>query len=155
MIDAAEFEQRWGRAPEGDELERANCLTPGTVGHFYCGICLNHESPRSMCGCFPLRSFRADLNPITVAQSDEDPSHIAIGPREAQFPDVDDGRDCLSLVLEGFDFDRYMHRTITQTTVDMLRADLFAVFRQRVSDGKIIAGPRGWIMVEPLRQVGT
>lgn len=52
MIDAGAFERMTGRPPEQDDLHRVNCTTVGTVGHFSCGICPEHNGPRFVCGCF-------------------------------------------------------------------------------------------------------
>lgn len=41
-----------GRAPETDDLERANCPKAGTMGHTACGIC-EHGHPVFLCyECF-------------------------------------------------------------------------------------------------------
>jgi len=52
MIDAKQFVGMTGRAPEGDELERANCDVAGTPGHLACGICPECNKPRFVCGHF-------------------------------------------------------------------------------------------------------
>lgn len=51
MIDAQQFEELFGRAPEQDDLDRVNCGEAGTLGHVSCGICGVHNLPRFMCGC--------------------------------------------------------------------------------------------------------
>jgi hypothetical protein len=44
-MTAAEFKQIVGREPEQDDLERANCNSAGTPGHYGCGVC-PHGIPR-------------------------------------------------------------------------------------------------------------
>jgi hypothetical protein len=47
-MNAKEFEQRFGFAPQQDDLERVNCpLTE--IGHQQCGICEKHNRPMFMC----------------------------------------------------------------------------------------------------------
>lgn len=50
-----EFKKRFGRAPEQDDLHRVNCEQPGTLGHFMCGVCPEHQKPRFMCGCLSVK----------------------------------------------------------------------------------------------------
>jgi hypothetical protein len=40
-----------GRPPQLDELDRASCAAAGTVGHWQCGWCDQHNKPRFICGC--------------------------------------------------------------------------------------------------------
>jgi|HubBroStandDraft_6_1064221.scaffolds.fasta_scaffold554497_2 hypothetical protein len=40
-----------GRPPQLDELDRASCAAAGTVGHWQCGWCDEHNKPRFICGC--------------------------------------------------------------------------------------------------------
>lgn len=50
-LSAAAFKEVVGRAPEQDDLLRVNCLDAGKVGHYKCGWCESHGSPRFQCGC--------------------------------------------------------------------------------------------------------
>ena len=50
-MDAQEFEEKTGRAPENDDLERVNCPEAGVDGHWLCGWCENHDKPFFECGC--------------------------------------------------------------------------------------------------------
>jgi hypothetical protein len=47
----SEFEQAFGAPPRKDDLHRVNCTEVGKFGHYQCGICLSHQSPRFLCGC--------------------------------------------------------------------------------------------------------
>lgn len=49
-MNAKEFEALVGRAPENDDLDRANCDTTGEPGHRQCGICHLCGQPRFLCG---------------------------------------------------------------------------------------------------------
>lgn len=51
QLTAADFTQRFGFAPEQDDLQRANCTESGKVGHYMCGVCPKHDKPRFVCGC--------------------------------------------------------------------------------------------------------
>lgn len=51
-ITAQQFEERFGVAPEQDDLERANCPEAGLAGHKQCGVCEKHQKPRFICGCY-------------------------------------------------------------------------------------------------------
>jgi hypothetical protein len=51
IVDAALYKEVTGVAPKHDDLERANCTKQGPFGHQLCGICEEHERPRSHCGC--------------------------------------------------------------------------------------------------------
>jgi hypothetical protein len=51
MIDGNDFEDRTGRKPEHDDLERVNCNQAGETGHWSCGWCDEHYAPRFECGC--------------------------------------------------------------------------------------------------------
>lgn len=54
-IDEAEFERRFGRKPQNDDLDRVNCTSPGKIGHFMCGVC-EHDRPCFECPvCFVRR----------------------------------------------------------------------------------------------------
>jgi hypothetical protein len=55
-VNADEFEKRFGHKPERDDLHRVNCPTPGSLGHFLCGVCDAHNQPRAECGCVAPRS---------------------------------------------------------------------------------------------------
>lgn len=50
-MDAKEFEERTGRPPENDDLERVNCAKAGEPGHHFCGWCGDHNRPMYECGC--------------------------------------------------------------------------------------------------------
>lgn len=50
-MDAIQFAQKTGRAPEQDDLERVNCSNVGEPGHAACGWCNLHDGPRFQCGC--------------------------------------------------------------------------------------------------------
>lgn len=50
-MDATEFEQKVGRPPENDDLDRVNCDKHGLPGHYFCGWCEMHDKPRFECGC--------------------------------------------------------------------------------------------------------
>jgi hypothetical protein len=45
-----EFEQKTGRKPRDDDLERVNCSHVGEFGHWQCGWCLRCDRPRFECG---------------------------------------------------------------------------------------------------------
>ncbi len=45
------FIEMTGRKPQDDDLERCNCNLVGNIGHWSCGICLEHNKPRFECGC--------------------------------------------------------------------------------------------------------
>lgn len=53
-MDAKEFTEKVGRAPVDDDLERSNCPTPGSAGHYCCGWCGIHDKPRFECGCIQM-----------------------------------------------------------------------------------------------------
>jgi hypothetical protein len=48
-LDAETYTQRFGVAPERDDLERVNCPVAGMLGHWQCGIC-SCGKPRVLCG---------------------------------------------------------------------------------------------------------
>ena len=50
MLTAKEFEEKVGRAPEQDDLDRVNCKEVGRVGHLHCGWCKECDKPRFICG---------------------------------------------------------------------------------------------------------
>ncbi len=50
-LTTEEFAQRFGFAPENDDLDRVNCKDAGSLGHWSCGICSTHNKPRFICGC--------------------------------------------------------------------------------------------------------
>lgn len=52
-MDADYFKQVVGREPVQDDLHRVNCDQARTIGHYQCGWCLFHETPRFECGCLP------------------------------------------------------------------------------------------------------
>ena len=45
------FEEKTGSTPIEDDLERCNCKLAGQIGHWNCGWCEKHDTPRFMCGC--------------------------------------------------------------------------------------------------------
>ena len=47
-ITAEMFTRRTGHAPKDDDLDRANCLQAGSMGHWGCGWC-PHDKPRWQC----------------------------------------------------------------------------------------------------------
>lgn len=58
-MNAEMFEEKVGRPPQHDDLERVNCPDAGKDGHWYCGWCLEHDLPRFECGC-RLRNLEDD-----------------------------------------------------------------------------------------------
>ena len=50
-----EYTARFGRAPERDDLERANCEHAGEFSHWFCGVCQQCGKPRAMCGHFYIK----------------------------------------------------------------------------------------------------
>jgi hypothetical protein len=54
MISAEHFEDRVGRPPENDDLERSNCPIAGEVGHWGCGWAMPEDLPVFMVS----RAFR-------------------------------------------------------------------------------------------------
>lgn len=50
-ITIEEFRKMTEFLPEQDDLERANCHLAGNIGHSSCGVCLEHNKPRFICGC--------------------------------------------------------------------------------------------------------
>lgn len=34
-----------------DCAERIACKKAGSIGHFQCGVCFDHNKPRFLCGC--------------------------------------------------------------------------------------------------------
>lgn len=48
-ITALMFEMATGAPPQRDDLERCNCPSAGTPGHFTCGWCNDCNRPRFMC----------------------------------------------------------------------------------------------------------
>lgn len=53
-MTAEEFRQRFGIEPRQDDLERVTCEKAGDVGHYWCGVCTEHQQPRFLCGCCAL-----------------------------------------------------------------------------------------------------
>jgi hypothetical protein len=49
-ITAKYFEERVGRPPKDDDLERCNCRKAGQLGHHFCGWDMLAELPRFMAG---------------------------------------------------------------------------------------------------------
>lgn len=50
-MTAEEFRERFRREPEHDDLERVDCSKAGQAGHYWCGVCTEHQAPRFLCGC--------------------------------------------------------------------------------------------------------
>jgi hypothetical protein len=50
VFTADYFKKCVGRAPTGDDLQRANCKDSGTLGHWACGWCFECDRPRFVCG---------------------------------------------------------------------------------------------------------
>jgi len=50
-ITAAEYQELTGFEPIQDDLERTNCSRVGMIGHWFCGVCPDHNKPRFVCGC--------------------------------------------------------------------------------------------------------
>jgi len=50
-ITKKKFRAAMGRDPQQDELDRCNCAAAGTVGHWGCGWCEEHNKPRFSCAC--------------------------------------------------------------------------------------------------------
>ena len=50
-MDAAQFEERTGRKPENEDLERVNCVFAGQIRHLSCGWCETCDVPRFECSC--------------------------------------------------------------------------------------------------------
>src|SRR5688572_18281159 len=48
-MTAEQYEQKTGRAPDQDDLQRANCDRVGKVGHENCGWCEECDGPRFEC----------------------------------------------------------------------------------------------------------
>lgn len=47
-----QFNERFGRMPEQDDLDRVNCPYVGQPMHTLCGLCPTHGNrPRFECGC--------------------------------------------------------------------------------------------------------
>ena len=44
------FEERVGREPENDDIDRCNCEDAGKPGHHACGWCPTCDQPRFICG---------------------------------------------------------------------------------------------------------
>ena len=51
MITREQFVGAVGREPESDDLDRCNCEQAGAAGHFQCGWCEEHDTPRFACAC--------------------------------------------------------------------------------------------------------
>lgn len=51
IITEEYFKEKTGYDPIQDDLERANCTLAGTLGHYSCGWCEEHDLPHFQCGC--------------------------------------------------------------------------------------------------------
>ena len=58
-MNAIEFTNITGRAPENDDLERTNCVNAGDESHSMCGTCVEHGQPRFIGGHFHERTLEA------------------------------------------------------------------------------------------------
>lgn len=47
-ITEKHYEKAVGRPPENDDLERANCILGGELGHFSCGWSEEYNLPHTM-----------------------------------------------------------------------------------------------------------
>lgn len=54
-MNAQEFEEKMGRPPIQDDLDRVNCLKKGEIGHTRCGWCEKCDRPNWLCICIPER----------------------------------------------------------------------------------------------------
>ena len=61
-MNAEEFKQKTGCAPEDDDLERVNCPKAGQTGHLNCGWCDKHDHPVFEC-TETMLSRRGGFNP--------------------------------------------------------------------------------------------
>lgn len=48
-MTAEAFREHYGVDPEQDDVDRVNCETVGSVGHFGCGLCPATGKPRFSC----------------------------------------------------------------------------------------------------------
>jgi len=73
MITAQEFENKTGRVPQDDDLDRVNCDKAGTPGHRQCGWCPVHDAPRFMCSCrsgAEIESLHGPTSAIEIAKQE-------------------------------------------------------------------------------------
>ena len=61
-LDEEAFRALTGSLPQVDDLERANCTKAGEQFHSVCGICEEHEVPRTYCGCTAVSTHARNLN---------------------------------------------------------------------------------------------
>lgn len=50
-LNEEEFTEFFGEKPIEDQLHRLNCKEAGETGHYVCGWCFEHSTPRFDCGC--------------------------------------------------------------------------------------------------------
>jgi hypothetical protein len=70
-ITKKKFKEATGRKPSDDDMGRVNCAAAGTIGHYQCGWCEEHDKPRLVCSCIfrtrpPVSSGIVTVN-LTVA----------------------------------------------------------------------------------------
>jgi hypothetical protein len=66
-ITKKKFKEATGRKPSDDDMGRVNCTAAGTMGHYQCGWCEEHDKPRFVCACLLRISSRPPAsNIITV-----------------------------------------------------------------------------------------
>lgn len=78
---ASEYRWLFGHEPGGDDLQRVCCRDAGRVGHWFCGVCLQHAAPRFMCGCVAQKGEKpvAEPNDETWPSEFLTCKHVAAG----------------------------------------------------------------------------
>lgn len=61
-ITSKDFQYATGQKPVEDDLERANCLKAGDVGHRHCGWCYDCNAPVTICKCPYLKPERTPFS---------------------------------------------------------------------------------------------
>lgn len=74
---AEQYEYRYGRPPEHDDLERINCDCAGDPGHRQCGWCVECNGPRMFCHSCSSRSFRNTARRLVSKEDFEEQCSIA------------------------------------------------------------------------------
>lgn len=68
----ATFKQITGQHPKEDDLDRANCLRAGEVGHHSCGVCSNCSMPRFIgCDCAVMQEHASKQRRNKMAEYDK------------------------------------------------------------------------------------